>query len=46
MEEDIEQRLEDAEDRINELENQMKKVINYAQTHKHNIGNKLPTVNY
>lgn len=40
------QRLEEAEDRIDDLESRMKKLITDCAEHKHNIGNKLPTLNY
>ena len=46
MEEEIKQKIAELEERINDLENNMRKVTSYAQSHKHNLGDKLPTINY
>jgi len=46
MDEEIKKKIEELEERIDDLENEMRKVVHHTQAHKHNIGDKLPTLNY
>jgi len=46
MNEITKKKIEELEERIIGLEDKMQKVIHHTQAHKHNIGDKFPTLNY
>lgn len=46
MDEETKEKIKELEERIIDLEDEMQKVVNHTQAHKHNIGDKLPTLNY
>ena len=46
MDEETKEKIRELEGRIDYLESRIKKLIADCGEHKHNIGDKLPTLNY